>query len=205
MAEAFYNATEGSGKKLHMNSRTIGADLQHDEFVVPGEFPYPSYDALAQGISTATAADHLLTLNAGASLNVRIRRIEVRQQANATAASINSIQVLRTTTAAPTGGAAVTPSPYDTTDAASGAAARTLPTAKGTEAAVLYLIPWTFRQTVATAGDQADNVWEWYQKPGMKPIIIPAGTTNGIAIKNVAAVAGATMTITIEFVETNFV
>lgn len=205
MAESFINQTEGSGKKSHTWDRTIGANLIQDEFVLPGEYPYASYIVLGPAVSIATANDHLLCVNAGASLTVRIRRIWLEQSANATAAAIGTIAIFRTTTAAPTGGTAVTPAPLDTADAASGAAGRTLPTAKGTESIELIRAAIAYRQTVAATGAQADDSWEWVQKPGQKPITIPAGTTNGLVIKNLSAVAGASVNVGMEFVETNYV
>src|SRR5690348_13016293 len=133
MAETFVNVTEGSGKKLHAWDRTVGANTVLDEFMLSGEYPLASYFVYADAVSIAAANDHLLCINAGASLNVRVRRLYIEQAANATAAGFFNAKLLRTTTAAPTGGTAVTPAPFYTGDAAAGAAGRTLPTAKGTE------------------------------------------------------------------------
>jgi len=44
--------------------------------------------------------------------------------------------------------------------------------------------------------------WEWHQSESSGPIVIPAGTSNGICLKNTTAVAGASVNIEIEFVET---
>lgn len=205
MAEAFYNGTEGSGKKLHMNSRTIGADLQHDEYVLLGEAFYQTEIDAVFNVSVATANDHLLCLNAPASLNLRVVRIRVEQATNATAGATDSFEVRRTTTGAPTGGTAITPAQYDTADAASGAAGRSLPTVKGTESTVLFTRTLTMRQTVATAGAQVNNYWEWVKSPWGKGILVPAGTTNGLVVKNIVATAGGTVNVEIEFYATNFV
>jgi hypothetical protein len=204
MAESIVQVTEGSGKKLHTNSYTVGANTVEDEAVFLGPYPYATYTALATGASGATANDHLLTLNAGASLKVRVHRIVIMQSAVATAVAIRAYSVLRTTTGAPTGGTAITPNPFDTSDGASGATSRQVPAVKGTEAAILLQPIIVAAQAVAATGAQAWDRWEWKQHPGAKPIIIPAGTTNGLAVKNMSATAASTWTVLMEFTETAF-
>lgn len=206
MAEATIAVTAGSGTLLHTNSRTISSNTVHDEFTLPGEFPYASYIATSGGttVSVATANDHLLTINAGSTLVVRIRRIRVVQHTNATTAAVGAIQVLRTTTSAPSGGTAITPARLDTADSASGATAMTLPSSKGTESTILLQESVNWRQT-APAGGGTNTVFEWVAGPAVKPILIAAGTTNGIAVKNMNATAAATVNVWIEFVETSFV
>lgn len=203
MAENFLNTNEGSGKKLHTWNYTIGANDVHDEFVLPGPNPYPTY-IVSTVASTGTANDHLLCLNAGGSLKVRVHRIYVEQTANATSASAISLQIMRTTTAAPTGGTALTPASFDTADAAAGATGRSLPTVKGTESTVLMDGRVLMRQTIASAGAQENDRWEWRQSRQGKPIIIPAGTANGLVIKSTAAVAAAGAVVIMEFTETAF-
>lgn len=196
MAETFTNVTEGSGKKLHGWDRTIGANTVQDEFVLPGEFPYATYTVYAQNVSTATAASHTMQLMAGASLNVRIRRIRV-VELTATAGTVR-LEIVRLTTAG-TGGTAITARPFDTADAAAGAAGMTLPTVKGTEGTFLgSLVVGTYTAVGAA-------FWqEWRQSPNAKPIIIAAGTTNGIALK-ASGLAATAVDVEIEFVETAFV
>jgi hypothetical protein len=195
MAESIVQVTEGSGKKLHTNSYTVGANTVEDEYVVPGEVPLATYTVYATAISGATAAAHVMQLMAGASLKVRIRRITVQQLA--VVAAGNRIEIVRLTTAG-TGGGAVTARPYDTTDAAAGAAGMTLPTVKGTEGVFLGSIMPNMMTAVGTT-----NRWEWTQRPNAKPIIIPTGTTNGIALK-VSGLAASTYDVEIEFVETAY-
>jgi hypothetical protein len=204
MAEAFVNVTEGSGKKLWGFDWTVGANTVISEAVHLAPFPYPTYSIVAGLVSAATANDHLICLNAGASLKVRVHRIRLEQHNNATTASISQFQVLRTTTAAPTGGTAITPAPFDTGSAAAGATGRSLPTAKGTESTELTRTSLILRQAIATAQSQPEELWEWTQSLNGMPIIIPAGTTNGLVIKNVNANAAATMTAYIEFSESAF-
>lgn len=200
MAEAFVNVTEGSGKKLHAFDRTIGANTVLDEVVVLGEQYLASYSARFSAISVATDNDHILQIMAGASLKVRIRKIAIYQQALASAANELSFGVLRLTTAG-TGGTSVTPQPYDTADAASGAAAMTLPSAKGTEASV-SLLRFTMALYATEPAGRTSNGWE--QLPTQKPIIIPAGTSNGIALKITTGRAGATVSGFVEFDESSF-
>jgi hypothetical protein len=202
VAESSIAVTVGSGKNLHTWDRTISAVLVQDQFVLPGEFPYATYSVLSGAVATATANSHLLQIMAGASLNVRIRRVSIRQGTPPAAVTGMEFQFVRLTTAG-TGGGAITPAKFDNADAASGATAQTLPTSKGTEGAVLKDTA-AYLMTAATITSPVPSLL-WEQLPGSKPIIIPAGTANGIAIKNVGALATATMYIEVEFVETSFV
>ena len=204
MAESSVAVTAGSGTNLHSNTRTIAAATMHDQYVLPGEYAYASYTAATTAISIATASSHVLQLMAGSSLNVRIRRIRIEQSGNATTAAACAFQLFRLSTAG-TGGSSITPAAYDTADAASGATAQTLPSAKGTETTMLVQTALVFRQAVGTTSSQVDDAYEWVQLPNQKPIIIPAGTSNGLCVKNISALAGCTATVSIEFVETSFV
>lgn len=201
MAENFLNTNEGSGKKLHTWNRTIGANDVHDEFVLPGEFVYASYTVRFHNISTATANDHIVAIWAGSSLNVRIRHIFLEQHNLAGTATATPFELLRTNTT-PSGGTAITMGKMDSADATAGFSAASLPSTKGTETGVA-LLGWSIELLAAVP--RALHQIEWSQHPGMKPIIIPAGTTNGIALKVISAVATASVSGFIECVETNFV
>lgn len=201
MAETFITA---DSKKIHFWDRTIGANSVLDEFALPGEYPLATYSVVATGISGATSSDHLVQLMAGSSLNVRIRRIQLQQVGLMTTASEFSVNVLRLTTAG-TGGGAITPAKYDTSDGAAGATAMSLPSAKGTESTLLDIMRIWPIQTYATAGGTGSGSRdEMVQLPNMKPIIIPAGTSNGLALKIQTGRAGLTVDVEIEFVETSF-
>jgi len=204
MAESIVQVTEGSGKKLHTISYTVGANTVEDEVVVPGPNYSATYNLPGNGTAIAVANDHTLCLNAGASLKVRVHRIRVEQNANATTGAAAVFQLLRTITGAPTGGTAITPASFDTSDAAAGAAGRSLPTVKGTESTILAQFVVVMRQTVAAAGAQVDDAWEWTEWGHGKPLIVPAGTTNGLVIKCLSAIAGATVNTIMEFTETAF-
>lgn len=201
MAEGIVQVTEGSGKKLHTWDRTIGANTVHDEFTLPGEYPYASYTARFANISVGTANDHVLALWCGSSLHQRIRRIWFRQHAAAGAANACVIEVWHTISVTPSGGTAVTLGKMESADATANGSAMTLPSTKGTETGTSPLLVFTW-DALATRPFADPIVWQ--QHPGMKPIITPAGTTNGLALKVQTAVASATISGFVEFVEVNF-
>lgn len=207
MAESFVEVSTGSGTKLHSWARTVGANTVHDSFYLPGEYPIASYRIIASAISVATASDHILAIQAGSSLNVRLRRIWLRQLANATTATLDSFIVLRLTTAG-TGGTAVTPAKLDNSDSAAGCTAMTLPSSKGTESTEIDRDVQVLRQAFLTTATQPQDKLEWIfggPNGNMKPLLIAAGTSNGVAVKNGSAVAGATVIIGADIVETSFV
>ncbi len=157
MGESLVQVTEGSGKKLHTYSRAIGANTVEDEIVIPGEPYLASYVIAFAGVGTATLDSHIVQIMAGASLNVRIRRIRIQQLALASAVMSQPFLIHRLTTAG-TGGASLTPRPYDPSDAAAGATAQTLPSAKGTEGVFLH------RFTMGlVAAHPATAFYEWTQ------------------------------------------
>lgn len=207
MAESVVQVTEGSGKKLHTYQRTIGANSVEDEVTINGEHYLAHYSVSPPTASTATANSHLLQIMAGASLGVYIRSIEVWQSGLATVAAIDEIHLFRLTSAG-TGGTAVTPQQFDQGDGASGATAMVLPTVKGTESGNSFLKATAqFTQTVATQGPGANAQllcrfdFDTLRGKGLR---IVAGTTNGIAVKNPTARAGATVLVIVRFSEANF-
>jgi len=204
MAESVVAVTEGAGKKLHTNSRTIGANTVEDEYILNGEPFLATYSTVPGAISIATANDHILTINAGASLHVYIRRMEVYQVALATTAAMASFNLLRTTTAAPTGGTAQNQLPFDSTDSAAGATSMTLPTVKATEGNIMWRGSYMMTQTVATAGGSAKMFEVNFDQLRTKGLRIPAGTTNGMAFKSLTAIAAATIFVNIWYSEANF-
>lgn len=206
MAESFIQLpADGSGKKSHSFDRTIGGNVVHDSVAVAGEQYLASYvvghEALA---STATLDSHLLQLMAGAALNLRVRRIEIYMGALATAATLMNVAVVRLTTAG-TGGTAQTARALDPSDAAAGASAMSLPTAKGTEGVRLAWSNPYMLQTVAASSQLVQPIACWdFDRIHGKPLIVPAGTSNGIAVKNLSAVAGASVLVAVYFDEANF-
>jgi hypothetical protein len=202
MAESIVQVTEGSGKKLHTFARVIGANTVEDEAVINGEQYLASYSFNA-GPAIITLNAHCLQIMAGASLIVRIRRIEILPGTAATAALRGGWGIYRLTTAG-TGGGVITPSKLDPADAASGATAMTLPTVKGTEGVLVTVLTDNVWQTMPTSGTIGPKCVVDFDRPRSKPLIIPAGTANGIAIKNLVAVAAADININVIFDESNF-
>lgn len=199
--EAYVGVTEADtpDAKLHAVERTIGANDVRAEVMVQGEQYLPHYIVSAGGVGTGTDNEHLVQIMAGASLSVRIRRISIRQAAIASAVGTAEFALMRLTTAG-SGGSAVTPAEMDEADPAAGATFQTLPSSKGTEGTtVIRRIPIGL---VAAQPVGTTNVWEWVQPPGGTPIIIPAGTSNGLVLKVVEPVVGATVAVVIDFSET---
>jgi hypothetical protein len=58
------------------------------------------------------------------------------------------------------------------------------------------------RQALLATSSQDETSYEWFQAVGKKPLIVAAGTTNGIVIKNTSSRTSATATGYIEFTET---
>lgn len=202
MAEAFVNVTEGSGKKLHGWDRVIGANTVIDEFTQLGEYPLACYTVTADGISAATANDHVLQIMAGASLLLRIRLYWIEQANLGGAAATVGFDVVRLTSAG-TGGTAITPAKIDSADGAAAFTAMTLPTVKGTESTrpgPRIRIPSVSAQPTNSAGP---FVWPPIGNLRFKDIVVPAGTANGVALKATANIATATWDITAVVMESN--
>ena len=198
MADQTIKINEGTGKGLHTWERVIGGVTLQDEIILQGEHNLPTY-VIPFGASVATGNDHLLQIMAGSSLNVRIREIYLSQDTLATTANRDSIQVIRLTTAG-TGGSAITPQKHDPADAASGATAQTLPSTKGTEGTTLIQFLLPMAQTAPFPG----LVYQWQHTAFQKPLMIAAGTANGLAIKSLAAIAAATVRGYVIFDESSF-
>jgi hypothetical protein len=198
--DTFLQITQGAGTKLHTFTRVVGVDTVHESVFVLGISPFPTYSVTASNISTATAAAHTCQVMAGASLNVYITRIKIAQRTLATTSTVQFFEVRRLTTAG-TGGTAITPAPFDLTDAAAGAAGMTLPTVKGTESTLLRTMTVGLTQTAPVLNTSVD---EWLLNSYTKPIRIASGTANGIVVKNVTAIAAGTVDITFEFFELSY-
>ena len=205
MPESLVQVTSGGGPKLHTFQRTIGANNVEDEIVIPGLPYFASYTLPITGISTGTGASHILQIMAGASLAVYVHRITLWQAASATTAAYCEWSLRRLSTAG-TGGGAQTPQLLDQTDAASGASGMTLPTVKGAEGQVPFRSASYVTQTPGATGVPMLPVFDFRaDENGLyKPIRIPAGAANGLAVRNDTAVAGMTVTGTLIFTEANF-
>ena len=206
MAEATIAVTAGAGTLLHSYTRTVGASTVHNEAVVQGEPHLASYVVQPGAVATAvTANSHMMQLMAGATLHVYIRRITIYQLALAGAATIVNVQIRRLTTAG-TGGTSGILNPLEVGDFAAGSTAMTLPTVKGTEGAswvdgtmgVLAAAP-----TVPIP--QGVVIFDWdADRLRTKSIHIPPGTSNGLCVKNVTALATASYLINMLITEATF-
>jgi hypothetical protein len=200
MAESTVGVAEGTPtKQLDTWSRVISAITVEDQKIVLGEPYKASYSGVASSILTTTSASHVVQIMAGASLNVRVERIKIKQVVNAGAATMLALQVLRLTSAG-TGGTVVTFRPHDSADAAAGATMMTLPTVKGAEGVQLDLIDFPLRAAIV-AGEQEPV---WTLPDDVKPFIIPAGAANGLCFKIVAGVATSTISIIATVTETAY-
>ena len=199
---SFVQVTSGVGPKLSTGptyTDESGSNIVQDQKVIMGEPYMATYTVSIAGLSVGTANSHLVQIMAGSSNIVRIRRIRLTQNAASGSINILPLQILRLTSAG-TGGTVVAPRPMDTVDAGSGATAMTLPSSKGTEGVQLWQESrWLMTNALAPAPP-----FEWTRASEGKPIVIPAGTANGIALKNTLGPATATVDITVEFVETVF-
>jgi hypothetical protein len=206
MAEGIIQYTPGSGAKIHSFDRTIGANTVQEEVIVFGEQYLADYTvATITPVSTATANSHILQIMAGASNRLRIRRIEVYQMGLATTAAKCQWALYKLTTAG-TGGGAITPQLTDPADAAAGATAMTLPTAKGTEGALLWSGASAMTQTVGATPNQLDPLFVIdFDALRRKPAHVASGTSNGVALKNITAIAAATVIVTAFFDESSFI
>ena len=199
MATPTYIAvTEGAGKKLAADTYTENSQVVLDQKVILGENYIASYSANAGGVSCNVSA-HLFQIMAGSSLNVRIRRVRIIQDGVAGAATYTRIYVVRLTSAG-SGGSATTPAPMIGTDGASGATAMSGMTATGSTTTVVG------RGGLGLVSAQPINLlnsWEWVADRMMEAILVPAGTSNGIALQ-INSFSTAAVSIDIDFSETSF-
>lgn len=203
MSESEVQITSSGGTRLRTDTKSIGGQTRHQEYMLQGEHSLPAYAVHAAGISAATLDAHAIQIMAGSTLPVRLRRIWIWQANLAGGAATVAFDLLRLTTAG-TGGGTITPRPLDSADAASGATVMSLPTSKGTEGVQLI----RGRLGVVSAQPTNPNGQPLVlcdARPDSKPVIIPAGAANGLAIKVVGNVASLTVDIYAEFVETTFV
>lgn len=204
MTDASLVVTAGSGTNIHTSTRSYSGTTKHDQYVLQAEADLPSYVTTSTATYSVATADGHFQLMAGSSLAVRVRYIHIGPGVSATTAGVQSFEIWRLSTAG-SGGTAYTPRPLDTADSAAGATSMALPSSKGTETVLMGRRVLEIRQSYSTLGG-AEGELNWvYYGFGMKSLLIPAGTSNGIAIKHTAAMAGATVAVEIGFIETSFV
>ncbi len=200
MPDSTIQINEGSGPFLAHWQRTKTSNTVNEAAVVLSEPYLACYGvAVTTAASTAVANSHLLQIMAGNLNRVILRRLIVTQLANASASTAMVLQLLRLTTAG-TGGTSFTPRALDPVDTATAATSQTLPSAKGTEGNILWTGVGNMLATAATAAGAAVIDLRW-DDPRSKPPVIAAGSSNGLALKNITAVASGTVHIYAEFVE----
>lgn len=190
--------TDGAGKNIKTFSRSESGTTREEQVFQLGEQSLPTYTFAAQNVITTTSASHLAFLQGDGTLYTRVHWFEIEQQTLAGAAAIAEIRVYRTTTAG-TGGTSISCFPADGGDTSPYAGVgMTLPTAKGTEGALLY----QFRLPLLAAAPTATAVTSlrrWEQNVYEKPWIIAPATTNGLTWKLITGIATSTLNITIGF------
>jgi len=153
-------------------------------------------------LSTSTANSHLMEIMAGASLNVYVHHIWVRQFNAASASTAAQMDIYRLTSAG-SNGTAMIPQALDLSDGAAGATCQTLPSSKGTESG--YVLDHTSAIFWGNSSGATALICEWdFGDDLTKMLKIAAGTSNGIAVKNTTAVASATVYVTAEIIEAPF-
>lgn len=141
---------------------------------------------------------------AGSALNVRIRRIEISQWDLATTANKMQLILYRLLSAG-SGGSALSVSPMDPSDTSAGTTAMVLPSSKGTQGSILYFGGMYMMQTLGVSSPLlTPGLVLDFDRPRTKPLIIPAGTANGIAIATNTAVAGGSVEFNVWLDETQY-
>lgn len=204
MAESYSAYTPGSGGKYHVNNRTIGANSVDQQVILHGEPYLAAYSITTASITIATANAHLLEIMAGSTLPVYLRSIRVYLSVLVTTAAIATWELWRLSSVG-TGGTSITPAPLDTTDSASGATAKSLPSPGGTETTKLWSGTTSLEQTAPTAGASTLIVdLDFDDLFRTKVPRIAAGTSNGLALKWVSASTGASAIVTAQISEATF-
>ena len=194
--------SEGSGKNISTQSRTISALTRDEQIFLPGEPFQVTYTAIARDISIATSADHVLFVQADGTNICRLVRMTIAQSTLAGAVGTADFRLMRTTTAG-SGGTTVNGRPFDDADTDPyGGTAQTLPTSKGTEGNQLLQRRLGL---VATNPMDARNLVEWLAGPRSKPILFGTATTKGLAVKIATGIATAKVDVELEFTVTTFV
>jgi hypothetical protein len=189
-------------KYLHTEQRTISSVAREDQYVQLGQSAYPTYNVRAPGISIATTADHILQIMADGTNYTRLVAYRITMTDDRPAGdNVAQIALHRLSTAGTGGGAGGGASPYDTADTYGGGV-MTLPTAKGTEGAVVH---YRYVNITTAFPSGHDGVLaEWRVPPYGKPIIFGTGTGAGLAWKIVSGVASCTINIEAEIVVSSY-
>src|ERR1051326_6139673 len=182
--------TEGTDKKVASVQRVKGSDTVEEQSIVLSEGFVASYTvSVTTAITLATANNHLIQFMAGATNIVILRRLQVFQLAVASAAQACVFQLLRLSSAG-TGGTSYTPRAKDPADSAadSTAMANITGASKGTEGNIIWTGVSNAWAAIPPAFAYGPLLELDFRDPRSKPPRIAAGTSNGLALKNITGV-----------------
>lgn len=152
-----------------------------------GNSQKPTYTISDLNSAPATANFVLATFEAGASKVSRLRRLIITNPGLGTAAAGLQMELIRTT-AASSVGTLQTPAAHDSNDAAFSGIARI---AGPTITAGTRIWSGVIFQPATTLAQYSPAIFEFYGQIS-KAILVPAGVTNGLALRCVNGNAGAT-------------
>jgi hypothetical protein len=174
--------------------RKILVDTAGRILATPAQSARKGY-TVSTGALAPTAAKELFVIESYAAAVVRLLRIVIWNVGSQTTPGVRLLQLLRTTTAGSSG--AVTPAPLDAADGAYSGLCRVTPTA-GTESTVIDQIPI---YVPSAAAAMAPIVIDFDGLRALKAPAIPAGTANGIALKDPGATGAAGIYVTAYFTD----
>jgi hypothetical protein len=205
---------DSTGKKIQTFENTVGSNVVESQGVVlvdtagaalktstTGALAIISensnkatYCASVSGQANTAASDSIV-IESGTTKIVRIRKILILNPGTQTTAGFRVLQLLRTTTAGSAG--AITPIPFDASDAAFSGIVRAKPTSLGTAGVVLMNIPvWV----PAAGASFAPMIIDFDNDPEKAPTGI-AAVANGLALRDPGATGGANFAASIIFTE----
>lgn len=134
----------------------------------------------------ATGNYVVMNFEAGATKTVRLRRLIISNPGSGTALAGLTFELIRTS-AASSGGTVKTPAPHDTTAAAFSGIART---DGSTITAGTQITTFTIVEPATVVGSFSPVVFEFYGQMS-QAIVVPAGITNGLALRCINGNTGA--------------
>lgn len=201
MTGSYVSVTPGTGVNLATGpTYSEGGRTVQDEKTIAG-LPYLATYVAAMQPAITSAGTHLFELMAGSSLIVNVHRIEVNVWAASGGANLCQFGLYRLSTAG-TGGTAVTSRALDPADAAAAASCMSIPSVNGAEAGNIWAGAFS-----VPASSQTQNPALFiidYESRLRKPLRIAAGTSNGIALKNITSVSSASLAIMVYWTESPF-
>lgn len=160
--------------------------LDSSASLTQGNSAKPTYSFSTLVAAPATANYVIMNFEAGATKTVRLRRLIISNPGAGVALAGLTFELIRTT-AASSAGTTKTPAPHDTTSAAFSGVART---DGATITAGTQITTFTIVEPATTAGAFTPAVFEFYGQMS-QAITIPAGITNGLALRCINGNTGA--------------